>query len=156
MSLTADEHLAISHLVHRYADAVIHRNGVQWGSCWTDDATWDLGRAQVEGKAAILELWYGSMAHMAAVVQMVHSGHVERTGPDTAAGRWYIREWFSRTSGVTGILAAHYDDRYRLTDQGWQFTHRGLVPHYQGPSDLSGTFRNGRTDLEARGLTPDV
>ena len=156
MPISADEHLAINQLVHRYADAVIHRNGVQWSSCWQDDATWDLGRAQVAGKPAIVELWYSSMVNMEAVVQMVHSGHVEATGPDTAAGRWYIREWFSRVGGVTGILVAHYDDTYVRTDEGWLFSHRGLVPHYQGPSDLSGTFRNNRAGLEGRGQNPDV
>ena len=47
----------ISMLVHKYADAVVHRNGTQWSSTWHQDAVWDLGGGRlVEGLDAIKDL----------------------------------------------------------------------------------------------------
>jgi ketosteroid isomerase-like protein len=153
-----DDFVAIQRLLHRYADAVIHRDGVQWASCWADDATWDLGRGRlVEGRDAIVELWYAAMGGMAAVVQMVHNGDVwEGDDADHATGRWYIDERFRRSDGSNEILLAHYDDGYVRTTDGWRFARRFLQPHYLGPADLTADFTNTRSTLHARGVAADV
>jgi ketosteroid isomerase-like protein len=66
--VSVEDYVNIQRLINRYADAVIHRNGVQWGSCWTDDAVWDLGGGRlVEGKEAILKLWYAAMGGISSV-----------------------------------------------------------------------------------------
>ena len=58
---------AIAALVHRYADAVVRRDKVEWASCWAEDAQWHLspGRS-VEGRAAIADLWTKAMGQFAA------------------------------------------------------------------------------------------
>ena len=153
-----DDYVAIQRLIHRYADAVVHRDGVQWASCWAEDATWDLGRGRlVEGRDSIVELWYSAMAGFSAVVQMVHNGEVW-AGLDRAhaAGRWYIDERFRRADGTSGILLAHYDDTYVRDDDGWRFSRRFLQPHHMGPPDLSADFLNTRESLVARGVASDV
>jgi hypothetical protein len=154
----ATDYVAIQQLVHRYADAVVHRDGVQWASCWADDAVWDLGQGRlVEGKEAIVSLWYAAMAGMHAVVQIAHSGSLSPgSGPDHLVGRWYIDERLRRADGTDGILLAHYDDEYVRVDGSWLFARRFLQPHYAGPPDLSGPFLNDRSGLEGRGLSPDV
>jgi len=83
----------ISMLVHRYADAVVHRNGTQWSSTWHQDAVWDLGGGRlVEGLDAIKDLWYGAMKGFQATIQTVLNGGVE-VDPSgmKASGRWYIQ-----------------------------------------------------------------
>ncbi|WP_162941763.1 nuclear transport factor 2 family protein [Desertimonas flava] len=149
----ADDFVAISRLVHRYADAVVHRDADRWGSCWATDATWELGPGrQVEGRAAIVGLWTSAMAGMAAVVQMVHNGDVEVGDDDgTATGRWYIDERFRRATGANEILLAHYEDGYVRTADGWRFSRRRLQVHYIGPPDLSAEFSNTADGLAARG-----
>ncbi len=156
--VSTDDYVAIERLIHRYADAVIHRNGVQWGSTWAEDASWDLGRGRlVEGRDAILKLWYGAMAGMHAVVQVVHSGEVHYgESSDRAAGRWYINEWFRRSDGTNGMLLAHYDDEYVRIDGQWVFSRRFLQTHYAGAPDLSADFTNHRAALVERGLDADV
>lgn len=148
-----DAFISIQRLVHRYADAVVHRDAEQWASCWADDAQWDLGRGRlVHGKPAIVELWRKAMGGMEAVVQMVHNGDVWQ-GPseDTASGRWYIDERFRRAdSGVSAILLAHYEDEYVRTPAGWLFSNRLLCAHYQGSPDLSGEFQNTAEKLAER------
>ncbi|MFN8021014.1 MAG: nuclear transport factor 2 family protein [Acidimicrobiales bacterium] len=153
-----DDHLAIQRLVHRYVDAVIHRDGVQWASTWADEATWDLGRGRlVHGKPAIVALWYQAMAGMHAVVQVAHTGDVRYgDSTDTAAGRWYINEWFRRGDGANGMLLAHYDDEYVRVDGEWRFSRRYLQSHYSGPADLSAEFTNHHAALVERGVPSDV
>ena len=57
MSAATEAHVEIHQLVHRYADAVIHRNGSQWRDTWAPDAEWDLGGGRlVEGIDALSEL----------------------------------------------------------------------------------------------------
>jgi hypothetical protein len=161
--LSADDLHAIQRLVHRYVDAVIHRDGVLWGSTWAADATWDLGRNRlVEGREAIVNLWYTAMGSMHAVVQVVHSGDVrygDAAHPDAtdrASGRWYINEWFRRADGTNGMLLAHYDDDYVQVDGEWLFSRRFLQSHYSGPPDLSADFTNHHDALVARGVRSDV
>jgi ketosteroid isomerase-like protein len=149
---------AIERLVHRYIDAVIHRDGVQWSSTWAEDAVWDLGRGRlVNGREAIAKLWYGAMAGMHAVYQAAHSSDV-RYGDsvDHAAGRCYINEWFRRADGTNSILLAHYDDEYVRVDGEWLFSRRLLVVHYSGAPDLSAEFFNRHDALVARGIPSDV
>ncbi len=157
--IATDDYVAIQRLIHRYADAVVHRDGVQWASCWDDAATWDLGGGRlVEGRSAIVDLWYAAMAGMASVVQLVHNGEVW-TGDDAdqATGRWYIDERFRRADDTNGMLLAHYDDAYtRSAEHGWRFSRRFLCPHYMGAPDLTATFTNHRAALVERGVPADV
>ena len=155
--MSADDFVAIQRLVHRYSDAVVNRNAEQWGSCWADDANWDLGGGRnVEGKVAIVGLWLAAMNTMAAVVQMVENGdawfNVDTADPgrDHAVGRWYIQERYQRVGGEVGLLLAHYDDLYVRSASGWLFAQRFLQVHYQGPADLSGSFHNTEEKLAAR------
>lgn len=151
--------VGIQRLVNRYSDAVVHRNGEQWSSCWADDAVWDLGGGRlVEGKEAIVKLWFAAMGGMAAVVQHTHNGDAtyEGSGRDVAVGRWAISERFLTADGHRGLLLAHYDDAYRKADGAWLFTRRFLQVHYRGAPDLSGDFLNTRESLESRGLGPQV
>jgi len=156
--VSTDDFLAIERLQHRYVDAVIHRNGVQWATTWADGATWDLGHGRlVHGKDEIVALWYRAMQGMHAVVQVVHTGEV-RYGADndTASGRWYINEWFRRADGSNNMLLAHYDDEYVKVDGEWLFSRRFLQSHYSGSADLSADFTNHHDALVERGIPSDV
>jgi hypothetical protein len=139
---------AIAALVHRYADAVVYRNGEQWGDCWAVDAQWILSvDRNVNGREAIVALWHRAMDGFAAVVQNVVNSEVEVTDASTATGRCYIMEHFQRANGAVGILLAHYDDTYVCVENEWKFASRRLFPQYQGPPDLSGAFLNATTSV---------
>lgn len=144
----------IAMLVHKYADAVVHRNGEQWSSTWHEDAVWDLGSGRlVEGLEAIKNLWYGAMKGFEATVQTVLNGGVDvDSSGDTATGRWYIQEQVVRSNGDRGILLAHYDDQYIRTTEGWKFSRRFLQPHYSGPHDLSSEFQCSADRLRERNV----
>tara|TARA_B100000029_G_scaffold512355_1_gene608780 strand:+ start:873 stop:1352 length:480 start_codon:yes stop_codon:yes gene_type:complete len=149
-----DPYSEIAMLVHRYADAVVHRNGQQWSSTWAEDAVWDLGGGRlVEGLDKIKELWYGAMQGFEATIQTVLNGAVEiDPSGGTASGRWYIQEQVVRVNGDRGILLAHYDDMYALTDEGWKFSRRFLQPHYSGSYDLSAEFLCSAEKLRERNV----
>ena len=153
LPVSTEDYVALQLLVHRYADAVVHRNAAQWASCWAEDAQWDLGRGRkVVGKVAIVDLWNMAMGGFSAVVQMVHNGGASTTAdPDRAVGRWYIDERFLRADGQNGMMLAHYEDEYVRSSTGWLFASRFLDVHYQGPCDLSGEFHNTPEKLAERG-----
>lgn len=154
MSPATEAHIEIQQLVHRYADAVVQRNGVQWRSTWAPDAVWDLGQGRlVEGADAIAELWYGAMAGFEATIQTVLNGQTELTDDGASAtGRWYIQESYIRANGTTGILLAHYDDAYTQVDGQWRFARRFLQPHYAGSADLAAPFLCSADKLRERGV----
>ena len=131
----------IADLVHRYADAVTRRDLDQWAACWAPDARWEMRADRVasdpEGRLALLQMAFDVLE---GVVQLVMNGTVSEVDGDHAGGRWYIVEHTRRTSGATGLIIAHYDDRYVRTNGEWKFAARTLVRHYEGPPDLTGTF----------------
>ena len=135
---------AIEDLVHRYADAVVHRNETQWAATWAPDASWELGRGnRVQGREAILEFWNTAMDGFEAVVQNVVNGTCSLDDDaGTGTGRWYILEHFKRADGNVGILLAYYDDAYTRVDGEWLFASRELVIQYGGPPDLSADFHH--------------
>lgn len=157
MSAATEAHVAIQQLVHRYADAVVHRNGTQWQSTWAPDAVWDLGGGRlVEGIDAIAKLWYGAMSNLGATIQTVLNGSTELSDDgESATGRWYIQESVLRGEGQPSILLAHYDDAYVKVDGEWRFSRRFLQPHYSGSPDLSAPFLCTADALRDRGV-PDV
>lgn len=138
----------IAELVHKYADAVVHRNGEQWGSCWAEDARWILSADRdVVGREAIVALWNKAMGTFSAVVQNVYGGAVEVAEDGlSATARWYIGEHFLRANGSPGILLAFYNDTYAYVSGAWLFTSRQLFPQYQGAPDLSAPFLNAVKD----------
>jgi hypothetical protein len=130
-------------LVHRYADAVVRRDEGQWASCWAAGGRWVLGPGmEVVGRDAVVGLWTAAMAGFEAVVQVVHNGDARLEG-DRGEGRWYVTEHYRRRDGEVGLLLAAYDDTYVREEGEWRFASRVLVPRYQGPPDLSGTFSAG-------------
>ena len=133
----------IEALVHRYSDAVVHRDESRWSATWSADARWDLGRGrQVEGRAGIVDLWRSALDGLEAVVQTVANGSAELDhDAGVGTGRWYFHEALRRSDGTNELLIAHYDDRYVRVDDEWLFSARALVVHYQGPPDLSGSFQ---------------
>ncbi|MGB3735662.1 MAG: nuclear transport factor 2 family protein [Ilumatobacter sp.] len=141
---SAESRIAISDLVHHYADAVVRRDAEQWGNTWATDAVWELGKGRrVEGRDAILDLWNSAMDGFKAVVQnVVNSGASVDDESGTGTGRCYIQESWWRADDSKGILLAYYDDAYTCVDGDWLFASRELVVQYGGPPDLSADFQN--------------
>jgi hypothetical protein len=127
-------------LVHRYSDAVTRKDRGAWSACWSEDATWDLGKGRLSrGKRDIVDFWQTSVDQLVVVVQLVHNGSLV-VDDAQASGRWYISEHLQRSNGVRGLLLAWYDDTYVRVGDQWLFASRSLAPLYHGPPDLAGDF----------------
>ena len=102
----------ISDLVHRYCDAVVHKDRHAWASTWAEDSRWDLGVGRlVSGKQAITDYWVSAMERFEMVVQLAHNGQATiADDARTGSGRWYISEHLHRVDGSTGLFLAYYDD----------------------------------------------
>ena len=128
---------AISDLVHRYADAVNHRDSAAWSATFASDASWRLGsEREAKGRVEILSLWTREMQKFRKVVQIVGSGSVDldRSGR-AGSGRWHFQEHFEREDGTSGFMVAHYDDEYLQVDDRWFFATRSLVLHHRRTSE---------------------
>ncbi len=130
---------AINDLTHRYADAVCRGDTDTWASTWAIDAVWNIGRGDRVGREAIRAAYEQAMDLFAHVVQTALNGTAE-LGETEGHGRRYLME-HSQTRGGRGLFyLGYYDDRYVLTDDGWQFASRRLTWLYQGAPDLSGNW----------------
>lgn len=141
---SAESRIAVSDLVHHYADAVCRRDADQWAATWAPDAVWELGKGRrVEGRDAILELWNNAMDGFKAVVQNVvnHGASLDDLS-SSGIGRCYIQENWWRADDSKGILLAYYDDSYERVGDEWLFASRELIVQYAGPPDLSAPFLN--------------
>ncbi|MEM9131188.1 MAG: nuclear transport factor 2 family protein [Actinomycetota bacterium] len=147
-STDSSDAIAVRGLVHRYADAVVHRDEAQWKSTWADDAVWDIAGQRLEGPEAIVAFWNGAMDRFAAVVQTVLNGEAAFDAEaGTGTGRWYIQEHFQRIDGEVGMMLGYYDDTYVRTDEGWRFTGRELSVTYGGNPKLEGTFHKAWAEV---------
>tara|TARA_Y100000590_G_scaffold359751_1_gene415712 strand:+ start:27 stop:449 length:423 start_codon:yes stop_codon:yes gene_type:complete len=132
----------ISQLVHRYADAVVHKDSNQWISTWAKNSIWDLGNDRIiKGRKQIQEYWEASMENFVKVIQTVANGDAT-LGSERGIGRWYFQEIFEKIDGKKGILVAHYQDQYISVKDEWLFAERKLCIHYKEPSGLTGDFND--------------
>ncbi len=112
-------------LKHRYFRGIDTGDEALLATLFTDDVTIDYRgagyRAQLEGKAAMLD-FIGTAFNSDVIAQ--HQGHmpeIEFTGPDEATGLWYLEDRFIDPVRRTDTIGtALYRDHYVRTDKGWK------------------------------------
>ncbi len=138
MTLSADDRMALSDVVHRYAANIDDRQFDAVVGLFTDTAELVLPEppAALEpihshtGRAAIA----AAVAAVAAVARTEHAivGEVYDEGarPGAASGRvaCVAHHWSRRSDEVVDVVwHLRYDDDYRLTDAGWRISRRALT-----------------------------
>ncbi len=138
MTLSVDDRMALSDLVHRYAANVDDRQFDAVVRLFTEAAELVLP----EPPAALapahshtgLEAIAAAVAAVAAVARTEHAivGEVYDEGarPGSASGRvaCVAHHWTSRSDEVVDVVwHLRYDDDYRLTDAGWRISRRALT-----------------------------
>ena len=101
------------------------------GALLTEDATtsYEDGRTVLEGRAAISS-WLAAVLGDTGIVTEHHGHHPEITfTSDTMAeGIWYLQDRVIVPAADVEIHGtAFYDDRYRLTEEGWRIAHTGYT-----------------------------
>jgi 3-phenylpropionate/cinnamic acid dioxygenase small subunit len=138
MTLSADDRMALSDLVHRYAANVDDRQFDAVVGLFTEAAELVLP----DPPAALepvhshtgLEAIAAAVAAVAAVTRTEHAivGEVYEQGarPGAARGRvaCVAHHWSRRSDEVVDVVwHLRYDDDYRLTDAGWRIGRRALT-----------------------------
>ena len=101
------------------------------GALLTEDATtaYEDGRTQLTGRAAIVEWLSGALGDPGIVTE--HHGHhpeITFTSDTRAEGTWYLQDRVIVPSADLEIGGtAFYEDRYRLTPEGWRIAHTGYT-----------------------------
>ena len=136
---TIADRIAIQDLVHRYCDALCQRDLGALVGTFTSDGIWNVGQGPVVGRDALSDKFRKVFEMFDHVIQLTHNGDVKLNGV-TAGGRWYITEYGRTAESRRTVDVAHYDDEYRRPNDGWRFSRRNVVWHYQDAPDLSGHF----------------
>jgi hypothetical protein len=128
---TAAELEAIRRLKYAYFRRLDLKQFDDLGALLTEDATtsYEDGKTVLEGRAAIVS-WLAAVLGDTAIVTEHHGHHPEitLTSDTTAEGVWYLQDRVIVPAAdleITGT--AFYDDRYRLTGEGWRIAHTGYT-----------------------------
>ncbi|HEX8445756.1 MAG TPA: nuclear transport factor 2 family protein [Sphingomonas sp.] len=121
-----EDRLAIRELLDAYADAVCRNDPDDWGATWADDAVWSLPDypeiGEVHGRAAIVEMWNGAMAHYPGIIFTTTPGAILVDG-DRAIVRSWTSEVYDR-DGITKRDRGRYDDVCVKQNDRWAFASR--------------------------------
>jgi hypothetical protein len=128
---TAAELEAIRRLKYAYFRTLDLKQFDDLGALLTDDATasYEDGKTVLEGRAAIVS-WLTAVLGDSGIVTEHHGHHPEITftSETTATGTWYLQDRVIVPAHDVEIAGtAFYDDRYRLTGEGWRIAHTGYI-----------------------------
>ena len=118
--------VALRQLISRYCDAVVRQDSDAFGTLWTPDATWVIGKEPI-ARAAIVPTFEKLMKGYRWLVQTAPNAVFdidEATG--TGTGRVTVVEQFHKKSGGEGNLIGVYHDRYVRRHGVWHFAERRL------------------------------
>jgi hypothetical protein len=128
---TAAELEAIRQLKYAYFRTLDLKQFDELGALLTEDATASYGYAggDLEGRAAIVTWLTGVMSDPGMVTEH-HGHHPEITflSDTEARGVWYLQDRVIVPAADLEIAGtAFYEDRYRLTEEGWRIAHTGYT-----------------------------
>lgn len=128
---TAAELEAIRRLKYAYFRTLDLKEFDQLGMLLTEDATaaYEDGTTVLEGRDAIVA-WLQSVLGDPGIVTEHHGHHPEVTfiSESEAHGTWYLQDRVIVPSADLEIGGtAFYEDRYRLTSEGWRIAHTGYT-----------------------------
>ncbi len=128
---TAAELEAIRRLKYAYFRTLDLKQFDTLGALLSDDATasYEDGKTVLEGRAAIVA-WLSAVLGDTGIVTEHHGHHpeIDFSSDTTAEGTWYLQDRVIVAAADVEIGGtAFYEDRYRLTGEGWRIAHTGYT-----------------------------
>ena len=122
---------SIRRLKYAYFRTLDLKQFEELGALLTEDATasYEDGKTVLEGRAAIAG-WLAEVLGDPGMVTEHHGHHPEitLTSDSSAEGTWYLQDRVIVPAADLEIGGtAFYEDRYRLTDEGWRIAHTGYT-----------------------------
>lgn len=118
-----EDRLAIRELVESYNHAVMQFDEEAWASNWTDDAIWDTGNGEMQGKDVFVPVWKEAMSGFSFVGFFASAGPITIDG-DKAKATWYQQEFLHQKDGGKLNITGQYEDQYLKQGGRWFFTKR--------------------------------
>ena len=122
---------AIRRLKYAYFRRLDLKQFDELGQLLTVDATaaYEDGRTRLDGRDAIVA-WLAEVLGDPGIATEHHGHHpeIELTSESTAEGTWYLQDRVIVPAADLEIGGtALYEDRYRLTPEGWRIAHTGYL-----------------------------
>jgi hypothetical protein len=140
MSSFAETQAQVMHLHARYCDAVIRKDPVSLGDCFTENCEWRISGMLLEGRG-------GAISRMEQTFRDARSVYIEFGTPllnESTSGeisaRTYMNERCAWHSGSTNIVIGRYFERYARDGSSLRFSWRLWQGLYIGPADLTGKY----------------
>ena len=128
---SARELEAIRSLKYAYFRTLDLKQFDELGALLTEDATasYEDGKTVLEGRAAIVS-WLREALADPGIISEHHGHHPELTlvSEHEATGTWYLQDRVIVPAADFELGGtAFYEDRYRLTGEGWRIAHTGYT-----------------------------
>ena len=127
MTLSADDVVAIQQLYAAYNHRIDFGTAEEWAECFTDDAVFDSGYSEEQGRDALLAFHAATKAMVPDIRHFVTNILVEGDG-DTATGSAYLEATTGAGGDRTAITTGRYQDTLVRTADGWRFSCRAMRP----------------------------
>jgi uncharacterized protein (TIGR02246 family) len=110
---------AIRRLKVRQMSALDAIDPVGVSNVYTEDALWEGGGQQRNGRAGVLKAMTGNMSRTPWFFHVVENAEIDVAADGLrATGNWKLLEW-SQTSGTRHWMLGRFEDRYRKEDGQW-------------------------------------
>ena len=120
---TADVRARIEQLSSAYCHRFDDGDAEEWAALFTDDATLQIGRAVVDGRAAVLE-WGISAMNPGSSRHFVTNLEIDITDDDASV----TSDFVVLDSSLSPKAAGRYHDRVACcADGSWRFLHRRIT-----------------------------
>jgi ketosteroid isomerase-like protein len=130
----------IRQLQARYGDAVWRKDFDAFGDCFTEDGEWRIAGQLFTGRAECRGLLEKVMPAVERVF-MTFGTPIVTLESGAASARTYVTEWNASKGKPAAFAIGIYYDRCVEQDGRWRFAWHHYQSYYNGPGDLSGTFR---------------
>lgn len=120
-----EDRLEIRELHETYGLGVVKNDAEIWGSVWADDAHWDFMGMEVDGRAAIVELWQQPMSTLEAVSFQCVPASIEVDG-NSATSVVQTQEVLKFKDGNTRMIGGLYTDRLVKRNGRWVYASRAF------------------------------
>jgi ketosteroid isomerase-like protein len=123
--------LSCTRLAHRFCLLADVPDSTAAAALFAEDGVFERGQARAVGRAAIEQMFQARPPQM-LTRHAITTSLIDVESPDTASARHYCLVHVSMPeAGLSQPIVRDYQDRYRLTSEGWKIASRVVTTPFE-------------------------